>query len=385
MTIKNHKQLNFKNLLIAGIMLFLFCYLLIQIFSKKSVIDLPVPKVVVQRPKLAPITNYVIQTGTLVAYNSVDLVARVEGYLQAIEFVDGTYVKTDQEVFIIQPEPYMEKWKEAKAEVTIARAELAYAKSEYARQQKMYTQHATSLNNVEKWMAKAEQTEAAVAKAVANEQLQAITYSYTHVHAPFEGRIGRHLVSIGNLVGNGVATNLATLEQIDKLYVYFNLNELDLLALREAARKANMDREDIHKQNITVDIALQTDDDFKHHATMNFVNTGINASTGTMELRALLDNSNRYFVPGLFVQVRIPLNKAEMQLTVPETAILSDQIGYYVFTVDKDKTVQLKRVTLGAKNKALRAVLSGLHKDDRVIVQGLQNATPGTKVEVVLS
>ena len=171
----------------------------------------------------------------------------------------------------------------------------------------MYAQNATSLNNVEKWQAKIAESTAQVAKEEANEKNAEITYSYTHVAAPFDGRIGRHLVSAGNLVGNGVATNLATIEQIDPLYVYFNLNELDLIKLREAARAAGFKPADIHQ--VPVDIALQNNTAFKYHATLDFVNTGLNASTGTMELRALLDNKQHIFVPGLFVKVRIAITR----------------------------------------------------------------------------
>jgi RND family efflux transporter MFP subunit len=322
--------------------------------------------------------NYVTQTGTTVALNSVDLVARVEGFLRAIEFADGAFVKKGQELFIIQPEPYMEQLKAAKASVAIAKSQEAYARSEHARQQRMYQQQATSLNNVEKWLAKSEEAAAEVDKAQANEALAAITYGYTHIASPFDGRIGRHLVSIGNLVGNGVATNLATVEQIDQLYVYFNLNEIDLLTLRKAAREAGFTHKDI--QTIKVDVALQTDDKFKYKATLDFINTGLNASTGTMELRALMDNKEHIFVPGLFVQVRIPLTKPIAQLTIPDSAILYDQVGAYVYVVDKDDIVQMKHVTLGTKDQQRRGIISGLLPEDRVIVQGLQNATPGNKV-----
>lgn len=341
-------------------------------------LTLPLPLVVVQTPVLANMVEYVTQTGTTVAFNSVDLVARVEGYLDAIAFTDGTFVKKGKELFVIEPEPYLEQLKAAQAQVAIAKAESAYTKSEYARQQRMYKQHATSLNNVESWFAKSTEAEAEVAKAVANERSAAITYSYTHVLAPFNGRIGRHMVSLSNLVGNGVATVLATIEQIDPLYVYFNLNELDLIKLRAAARQSGMKPDDIKR--IPVSISLQNDTDFKYKATLNFVNTGLNASTGTMELRALLPNKSYFFVPGLFVQVRVAITKPTPQLTIPDTAVLYDQIGPYVYTIDKQQLVVLQRVVLGPLEKGMRGVVKGLAKTDRVIVEGLQNATPGNPV-----
>lgn len=374
----NNSRFQSKKTVIGIVVLILFLYLLIHHFTKKDELNIPIPSVMVQKPVMAKLTTYVTQTGTTVAFNSVDLVARVEGYLRAIEFIDGSLVKKGQELFIIQPEPYMEQLKVAKASVVIAKAQYAYAQSEYARQKRMYQQHASSLNNVEKWLAKSEESKAEVAKAEANEELAAITYSYTHVLAPFDGQIGRHLVSIGNLVGNGVATNLATIEQIEQLYVYFNLNELDLLTLRKAAHAAGIKQENIQK--ITVGIALQSDDSFQYKATLNFINTGLNASTGTMEFRALMDNKAHIFVPGLFVQVRIPLTNPGAQLTVPDRAILYDQIGAYVYVVDKDDVVQLKRIQPGTKDRNIRGIMSGLQADERVVVEGIQYATPGSKV-----
>ncbi|WP_238584049.1 efflux RND transporter periplasmic adaptor subunit [Legionella tucsonensis] len=372
---------NSKSVKIAGIVvaILLLIYLISHIFGKNSAPAIPVPKVVVQKPKLAEMAEYVTQTGNTVAYNSVNLVARVEGYLNSIEFVDGTFVKKGKELFVIQPEPYFEKLRAAKATVAAAKASLVYNKSEYARQQRMYKQHATSLNEVEKWYAKTLEIAAQLDKSEAEEINAAINYGYTHISAPFDGRIGRHLVDVGNLVGHGEATNLATIEQIDPIYVYFNLNELDLIKLRAAARAQGFKPQDI--KQVPIEVSLQNDPTVKYKATLDFVNTGLNASTGTMELRAVLPNKGYIFVPGLFVQVRVAISKPKKQLTVPDTAILYDQIGPYILTVNNDNAVVTKRVTLGSMENGVRAVASGLEAQDKVIIDGLQYATPGNKVE----
>lgn len=354
-------------------------YVIIDHFSGSKAPSLPTPMVIVAKPISANMVEYITQTGTTVAYNSVDLVARVEGYLTAIEFTDGTFIQKGKELFIIQPEPYDEQLKAAKASVDIAKANEAYTKSEYARQKRMYKQNATSLNNVQKWFAKIEESAAQVVQAKANAELAEITYSYTQVLAPFDGRIGRHQVSVGNLVGNGVATNLATIEQIAPLYVYFNLNEIDLLKLREAARAAGFKPSDL--SHVPVYVALQEENIFKYKATLDFVNTGLNASTGTMEFRAVLDNKDHMFVPGLFVNVRVAVTKPKPQLTIPDTSVQYDQIGAYVLTVDENNIVVLQRVTLGPLEQGKRGIISGINKNDLVIVDGLQNATPGNKVD----
>ncbi len=358
----------------------LLLYLVVHHCTSSKAPAFPVPAVIVKKPILANMVEYITQTGTTVAYNSVDLVARVEGYLDKLEFIDGTQVKKDTELFVIQPDTYMEQLKVAQAQIAISKAEFEYSKSEYARQQRMYKQNATSLNNVESWFAKTHEAEGEVAKAIANAEIAKINYSYTHVKAPFDGRIGRHLVSVGNLVGNGVATNIATIEQIDPLYVYFNVNEIDLLKLRAAARAQGIKDNDLGK--IPVTLALQNGEPFKYKASLDFYNTGLNASTGTMELRALLENKDAIFVPGLFIQVRVAITKPTPQLTVPDTAILYDQIGSYVYVVDDKNIVVLKRVKLGALEQGMRAVVDGLDKNSQVVVEGTQNATPGGVVSL---
>lgn len=339
---------------------------------------IPLPEVVIQNPELRETVEYVTQTGNTVAFNSVNLVARVEGYLNEITFTDGTVVKKNTPLFVIEPEPYMAKLQEAKATVAAQKAILDYSSAEYARQKRMYRENATSLNNVEKWLAKNEESKADLDKAKANEIIAAINYSYTHISAPFDGRIGRHLVDQGNLVGNGAATTLATIDQLDPIYVYFNLNELDLLTLREAARKYGYTPNKL--KQIPVQVSLQNAKGYNFEGKLDFINTGLNSSTGTMEFRALLPNRENKLVPGLYVQVRVAITKPTKQLTLPDTCILYDQIGSYVLTIDNNDVVVLKRVTLGSVDQGHRTILTGLDKSDRVIVNGLQFATPGNKV-----
>ena len=245
----------------------------------------------------------------------------------------------------------------------------------------MYQQNATYLNSVQEWETKVLEAKADLDKAKANEDNAAITYSYTHVRAPFKGRIGRHLVDVGNLVGNGAATKLATVEQIDPIYAYFNLNELDLIKLRASARKYGVNPDDL--SDIPVYVSLQDKTDFSHEVRLNFANTGLNASTGTLEFRALLPNRDFELLPGLFVQVRVPLGQAKAQLTIPQSAVQYDQIGAYVMVVLENQLVAIKRVTVGAKDQNNIAITTGLTEADQVIVNGLQNATPGRPARIV--
>jgi len=336
------------------------------------------PVVIVKKPQRMLLAEYITQTGNTIAYQSVDLVARVEGYLEAIKFTDGSFVKKGQTLFVIEPKPYFEQLAEAKAALASKKANLEYAESEYARQQRMYQQNATSLNNVQKWRARRDESQANLSQAKANVVTASINYGYTHVSAPFTGYIGRHLVDEGNLVGNGNATTLATIERINPIYVYFNLNELDFIKLRSAARKHGLSLQNINK--VPVFVAMQNEKSFPHKGRLDFIDTSLSASTGTMELRAILANKDYILLPGLFVQVRIPLSEPTPHLMVLAAAVQYDQIGAYLFVVDKTNTVVLKRVELGASNNGMMAITKGLTQNELIIVDGLQNATQGKQV-----
>lgn len=377
MNMTSEKKVNLVKIAAITLVILLLIYLITHHKTNKTQ-ALPTPVVIVKKPESIKMAEYITQTGNTVAFNSVNLVARIEGYLDAIKFTDGTFVKKDQELFVIEPQPYYEKLVEAESSVISRKAAYEYTRIEAARQKQMYKENATSLKNVEKWAAQAEASKAEVAKAEANAKVAAINYSYTHVLAPFDGRIGRHLIDVGNLVGNGKATELATIEQVDPLYVYFNLNELDLIRIRDAARARGFKPSEINQ--IPVYVRMQNEAGFPHEGKLDFVNTGLNSSTGTMQFRALLPNKNYPLLPGLFVQVRIPLTKQIPRLTVPDTAIQYDQIGPYLLIVNKDNYVESRRVVLGSLEQGKRAIIKGIDAEDKIIVDGLQNATPGNQV-----
>lgn len=362
-------------LVLAGILVayWVFSYILHYQSSK-----VPLPTVTIQNPQMKKVVEYVTQTGTLVSYQSVDLVARVEGFLEKQNFKDGSFVDKGRELFIIEQQTYLEKLKGAQAEVRGKKATLRYAIIEHERQKKMYAKNATSLNNIQLWAARRDEAKAGLDKAIADEHLAEINYSYTKVLAPYHGRIGRHLVNVGNLVGRNESTRLATIEIIDPIYVYFNLNEIDLIKIREIAKKENFNPENINL--IPVEIKTQNEKKFTHKGKLNFVNTSLNASTGILEFRALLTNNDYELLPGLFVEIRIPITSANLQIVIPDYCVLYDQIGPYVLITDKSNYVHKRRVKLGSSTRGKRVILSGLNKQDNLIVSGIYNATPGRQV-----
>jgi RND family efflux transporter MFP subunit len=329
--------------------------------------DNSTPSVTVQSPKQEAVTGYLDLSGTVSASRSVNLVARVVGYLESVNFQDGTFVDAGQLLFTIEPKPYEEQ-------LALSQAQLDQAQSEYDRQLDLIKQNATSVSNVEKWKSSRDQ-------AAAQVELDKINLGYTKVTAPFSGRIGRRLVDPGNLVGAGGATQLATLDQLLPIYVYFNLNEREALRLRDVMAKRGLKPfSEVGKAPVLV--ALQGEEGFPHEGILDFTDSSVSTSTGTLQLRAIFKNEDRALFPGVFVNVRIPLGEPTQMLVIPEEAIGNDQEGDYVLLVNADDVVQRRNVQKGTLTPSGRAIRSGLSAGDRVIVKGLQQARVGTKVKV---
>ncbi len=326
----------------------------------------PPPTVTVSKPLSLPVTDYLQATGSVAASKTVDLVARVEGYLRSVDFKDGSLVKAGELLFVIEPEPYV-------AKLASQQAQLLNAQSEYERQLRMIKENATSQANVEKWQSQRDQAAAAVT-------LAKISLGYTRITAPFAGRIGRHLVDPGNLVGSsGSATKLATLEQIEPAYVYFSINERDVLRVRAAAMARGTP---INGQAppVPVMLGLQTESGYPHEGTLDFADTGLDTGSGTLQLRAVVPNPRRLFLPGLFARLRIALDMPTPHLAVPDRIVGNDQVGAYVFIVGADRKVVQQRVETGSLENSMRAILSGLQPNSEVVVDGLQNAIAGNTV-----
>ena len=326
------------------------------------------PSVTVARPAQESVVDQLELTGILSPSKSVDLVARVAGYLRSVEFEDGTPVEAGQLLFVIEPEPYEQQ-------VALAQATLVRAQSEYNRQVGLREEKATSVASVERWLSERDQAQAQL-------ELAKLNLGYTRVTAPFSGRIGRRLVDPGNLVGPSVNTKLATLDQLVPIYVYFNLSEREALRLWETIRQRGPDRRLAVGKTI-VQVGVQNEDGYPHVGALDFVNTGVSTSSGTIPMRAVLKNEDRVLFPGLFARVRIPFGEAQSMLVVPNSAIGNDQEGDYVLVADANDLVVRHSVVKGPRTKNGCAIRSGLAADDRVIVVGLLRAKPGAKVTPV--
>jgi RND family efflux transporter MFP subunit len=326
------------------------------------------PPVTLRHPSPEPVTDYLGLTGTVTPSRSVDLVARITGYLESVHFADGAMVKEGQLLFVIEPAPYEQQ-------LALDKAALDRAQSEYDRQLGLIKENATSAANVEKWRSDRDQ-------AAAQVELARLNLGYTHVSAPFTGRIGRRLVDPGNLVGPTTNTKLATLEQLEPIYVYFNLNERDTLQAAAIMRQRGIEpRGSIGKA--PVHVGLQTQEGYPQEGTLDFMDAGISTSSGTMQMRAAFPNKDQLLVPGAFARVRIPLGDAKPMLVVPASAIGNDQEGDYVLVAGAGEVVARRAVVKGAMTPTGCAIRSGLTTEDRVIVNGMMRARPGDIVTPV--
>jgi RND family efflux transporter MFP subunit len=338
----------------------------------------PPPKVAVATPGEQEVTRYFEATGNTAAINSVDLVARVQGFVQAISYTDGDFVKKGTSLFTIEPEPYKLKVESAKASVTSAKATLKQNEAEFQRQADLVTKQVSTQANYDKALAQRDSSQADLQSAQANEQQAEINLGYTDVVAPFDGVVSARQVSIGQLVGANSATVLSTIVQLDPIYVNFNVSERDVLEVRADLARTGRTVADL--LGITVEIGLQTESGYLHKGKLNYVAPTVDPSTGTLAARASLQNSDRVLLPGYFVRVRIP-SRPQPALLVPDIALGSDQGGRYVLVVNKDNVVEQRRVDIGQLVGELRVIEKGVAKDDRIVVGGIMRAIPGQKVD----
>jgi len=337
----------------------------------------PPPKVKVSQPLRKPVTDYLEFTGNAVAYNTVPLRARVEGFLEKVLFQDGQPVKKGQLLFLIQQEQYQAQLQKAQAAVMAEKAQLEHAQTEFERYSRLVKEDAAAQTDVDRWHYERDSRRAAVMAAEANVALAKLNLSYTRVTAPFDGRMGRHLKDPGTLVGAGEQTLLAEINQIDPIYVYFSINEQDLLRVRG---KKPPSPEEEAKRIYPVYVGLADETGYPHQGHLDFAAISLNPTTGSLQLRAILPNPDGIILPGLFARVRVPIAQEKEALLVPETAIGYDQTGPFVRIVNDKNVVERRGVKLGNLVDTGRVVLEGLQGDERVVIAGLLRAIPGRTV-----
>ena len=354
-------------------------FLILSACEQNTFVPPPPPKVDVATPVQKSITRYLDATGNTAPIKTVDLVARVQGFLQAISYQDGSFVKEGTTLFTIEPETYKLKLEQAQAAEAGSQASLKQAENDYKRQAELVQKQAVSQSTLDTSTSNRDNAQANLLQAQANTRIAQVNFGYTNVAAPFDGIVTAHLVSVGELVGVASPTQLATIVALDPIYVNFNVNEQDVLRVREEARRRGITVDELRQ--LPVEIGLQTETGYPHKGTLDYVSPQVNQSTGTLAVRGILKNPDRVLLPGYFVRVRVPFLQNEHALLVPDAALGSDQAGRYVLVVNAENVVEQRKVTTGPLEGDLRVIESGLKADDKVVVAGLLRAIPGQKVE----
>jgi RND family efflux transporter MFP subunit len=339
----------------------------------------PPPKVEVAVPLQRPITRYLEATGNTAPIKNVDLVARVQGFLQSIEYKDGTFVKEGTTLFTIEPETYKLKLEQAQAAEAGTQASVKQADADFKRQTDLVQRQAVSQATLDTSTAARDNAQASLQQAQVNTKIAAVNYGYTKVVAPFDGIVSAHLVSVGELVGAASPTQLATIVALDPIYVNFNVSEQDVLRIRAEAARRGMSASDLRQ--LPFEVGLQTETGYPHNGKLDYASPTLNLSTGTLAVRGVLPNPDRVLLPGYFVRVRVPFDEQKDALLVPDVALGSDQAGRYLLVVNAENVVEQRKVRVGQSEGSLRVIEAGLKPDDRVVTAGLLRAIPGQKVD----
>jgi RND family efflux transporter MFP subunit len=337
----------------------------------------PLPVTVSRPTELEYVRTYTFE-GYTAAVETVDVRARVNGYLDKIYFQDGADVKKDDPLFLIDPRPYEATYDQAKAELAAAEVQLKRLDADLARAEKLIVKRAISQEEFDKTAADRAAANAQVlARKAALEQAD-LDRHFCAIKAPISGRISRTLVTVGNLVTANV-TQLTTIVSMDPMYAYFDVDEPTVLAIQKAIREGQLEAG--RNTNIPIYLGLDIDPGYPYQGRIDFVENRVDPSTGTLKVRGVFPNPKEALSPGLHARIKLPLGKPQKALAITERAIGTNQGRKFVYIVNDKHEVVERTVTLGTLQDGLRVITAGLEPSDQVIVNGLQRVRPGVTVE----
>jgi RND family efflux transporter MFP subunit len=344
----------------------------------------PPPAVTVAKPVQRMLSDYDEYVGRFAAVDSVEVRARVSGYLDSVDFKDGQMVKQGDLLFTIDKRPFQTALDQARANLTLAQSNLTYTESDLKRAQQLVTEKTITEQVFEQRSQAFRNAQASVAAASAAVRQAELDMQFTELRAPIGGRIGDRKVSPGNLVTGGTSGNttlLATIVSTDPIHFEFTFDEASYLRYERMAKEGTDVASRGRGPGVAVSLKLIDEKDFTHDGRMDFVDNVIDRSTGTIRGRAVFDNANGVLTPGMFARVRVPASPPYNALLVPDAAVGTEQARRYVLVVGADNTVAMKYVTVGQVVAGdLRVIKEGIAADDRVIVDGIMRARPGIKV-----
>jgi RND family efflux transporter MFP subunit len=338
----------------------------------------------VSQPVEAPVQDALEFTGRLNAVETVEVRAKVTGYLTKVDFTDGALVKAGDVLFEIDPREYQANVLRAEGEVARLQAQLARADAEVARNQALRPSGAASARELERSIAEKGAAEGQLKAQQADLELARLNLDWTQVKAPIAGRVSKAEIDAGNLVVVGASGGplLTTVVSLDPISVDFDADERALVRLRKTtlARNGTLAPENIRDADAPVQVGLAEESGFPHQGTIDFIDNRIDPSTGTIHVRAKLPNADRLLTPGLFCRVRVPVGAAQPGMLVTDRAVGTDQDRKYLLVVNDQNVVEYRPVKLGAMHDGLRAVAEGVAPTDWVIVNGIQRVRPGVTV-----
>ena len=349
----------------AAVTLALLTGLVLAGCEKKPTVAAPPVKVTVAKPVSQDVRSYEIFDGVISPLLTVNLEARVPGYLSKIAFEDGAFVKKDQLLFVIEQDQYIQQ-------VNLTQAIYNEAKIELARQKALLKDNATSQASVDKALSSFLQSEA-------NLKLAQLNLTYTEVRAPFDGLMGRHLIDVGNYLGSSPSgVKLATIQKINPIYVYFYINERDLLKYQK--RYVNEDNRKSLVNALPVYVQLQGEKGFPHKGTLDFAANLLSTSTGSLQLRAELPNDKLDLVPGLYGKVLAEYGESRKAVLIPARTVQTDQQGDYLFVMDDSKKVERRAIKTGQRFDSLVEIAQGLKDSETFVLNGFINISNGQTV-----
>ena len=344
----------------------------------------PTPvQVTVSQPLQREVVDYEDFTGRTEAVESVEIRARVTGYLDQLLFKEGAEVKKGDLLFQIDPRPFQAEHNQALSQVVLRQANLKFREAELARNKLIFAKGALTQSELDQSVAARDEALAAVAAAEASTEYTKLNLEFTRIAAPVDGRISRAQVTPGNLV-QADQTLLTTLVSVDPMYVYFDVDERAILRIQTSVREGKIQPR--QGKEIPVLMGLATEEGFPHHGTIDFGDNRVDPSTGTIRVRGVFanpkpDRGDRVLMPGLFARVRVPVGDPYAALMVAERALGTDQGQKLVYVVNDKKEVEYRPVKIGKLYDGLRVVEEGLRAGEQVIVNGLQRVRPGATVE----
>jgi len=344
----------------------------------------PPPEVIVATPLVRDVVDYLTYTGVIEASETVELRARVQGFLESVNFQPGQRVKTGDILFVIDKSQYQNMVDQAEAAVRSQEAALIGAENDATMARELADQRAGPEIDAVIKAAKRDSIKADLAQAQAELAEARLNLEYCDVIAPIDGRVTENYVDVGNLVGRSETTLLAKIVQATPAYVPIDASESDVLAVRRAREQsgaaATVEPGQIAPgQWRPCELALADETDYKVAGQVDYVDPALNPDTGTLRVRTRFENANETLLPGLFARIRFPMSSQQAML-VPDAALLSDQRGRFAMVVNAEDTVEVRRVSIGVLDGSMRVVTEGLEPDDRVIVLGVLKARPGAKV-----